>query len=55
MVIDPLGKTVFESEVLSLEGRNEALLHLEGLSQGMYYLLFHTGQTKETRPFTITR
>jgi hypothetical protein len=55
MVIDPLGKTVFESEVLSSEGRNEALLHLEGLSQGMYYLLFHTGQTKETRPFTITR
>jgi hypothetical protein len=55
MVVDPLGKTVFESEVISSEGRNEALLHLEELSQGMYYLLFRAGRTKETKPFAITR
>jgi len=54
MIIDPLGKTVFESEVLSSEGRNEALLNLEGLSQGMYYLLFHSGRTKETKSFAVT-
>jgi hypothetical protein len=54
-VFDPLGKLVFQSEVAASQGFNSASLDLVGLTQGLYYLTFNSGETKRSMRFAIHR
>ncbi|HEX5171555.1 MAG TPA: PKD domain-containing protein [Cyclobacteriaceae bacterium] len=54
-IYDALGRVVFENEVVAERGFNAALLNIGNLGQGVYFLVFSSGQTKHTFRFAINR
>ncbi len=47
-VLDVFGRVILESGYLSTTGKNEAVIRLDGLKAGVYFLQMHLGQKRTT-------
>ena len=54
-VYDPLGKMIFDNQVAANKGFNSALLNTDNMKQGIYFLIFQSGQTKQILRFVVNR